>query len=86
MNQRTYAEYHALMSLRRNLPPEGTRIVVAGNLHEYATALVTGNEYVPTEARWRIELSWPNSPGGPGSSYVWDTDEGKVWYRYGSSN
>ncbi len=63
---------------------KGTRVVVGGNLQPYAVALVADCVYNVEEARWGIVLEWPNAPGGSAFSRVWETDEGKVWYRYGS--
>jgi hypothetical protein len=60
----------------------GERVVVYGNLQPYATAIVVDLSYNHQEARWGIVLEWPNVPGGPATSRVWDTDEGKVWRRY----
>ena len=69
-------------------PPvnKGERVVVGGNLQSYAAAYVADCVYVPHEARWGIVLEWPNAPGGPSASRVWDTDEGTRWYRYEASN
>lgn len=69
-------------------PPilRGTRVVVGGNLQPYAKALVSRCVYVPEEERWCIYLEWPDSPGGPAESHVWDTDENLTWYRYSEAN
>lgn len=39
-------------------------------------------EHVQTEGRHMIHLDW----GEYGTSRVFDTDEGKVWYRYDENN
>lgn len=73
-------------------PPiqKGERVVVGGNSQSYATAIVADCIFVPKENRWAITLEWPNIPpelgGGPGYSRVYDTDEGKGWYRYKATN
>lgn len=69
-------------------PPikKGARVIVYGNLEAYATAIVVDCSYQQSESRWAIVLEWPNAPGGPGYSRVYDTDEGKGWYRYAASN
>jgi hypothetical protein len=69
-------------------PPiqKGVRVVVAGNLQPYARAVVADCVYKPEEARWAIILEWPDAPGGPNVSRVWDTDEGRGWYRYADAN
>jgi hypothetical protein len=63
-------------------PPvqKGERVVVSGwnNLD----VRVVDVFYVPGEARWHITLGW----GEHGLSRVYDTDEGKTWYRYGTAN
>lgn len=68
-------------------PPikSGERVVVNGNLQPYAKAIVLECVYNAQEARWGIILDWPEAPGG-GRSRVWDTDEGKGWYRYASAS
>lgn len=68
------------------LPQLGSRIVVAGNLETYAQAFVIDHVYVAEGDRTAIILEWPNAPGGPGRSRVWDTDEGNGWYRYAGMN
>jgi hypothetical protein len=60
--------------------------VVNGMLQPYAKALVLECAFSEKEARWAILLEWPDAPGGPGRSRVWDTDEGKGWYRYTEAN
>jgi len=73
-------------------PPiqKGERVVVNGNPLPYARAFVADCVYVPHEARWAITLEWPNLPPelgtSPQYSRVWDTDEGKTWYRYTVTN
>lgn len=69
-------------------PPisRGERVIVNGNLQPYALAIVADCVYQPNEARWAIVLEWPNAPGGPGYSRVYDHDEGKGWYRYVAAN
>ena len=69
-------------------PPieKGTRVVVAGNLQPYARALVADCFYDKNSARWAIVVEWPDAPGGPGVSRLWDTDEGKGWYRYSTAS
>ena len=61
-------------------------MVVNGNLQPYAEAYVVDCIYVPNESRWGIILEWPKAPGGPSVSRVWDTDEGKGWFRYSGAN
>ena len=63
-----------------NLPQIGERIVVYG-MTQYDTR-VEKITYVPQEARHHIALDW----GQYGKSRVYDTDEGKTWYRLGSIN
>jgi hypothetical protein len=60
----------------------GERVVVHGNLQPYAKAIVVDLVFNKQEARWGIILEWPDAPGGPSVSRVWDHDEGKVWRRY----
>lgn len=69
-------------------PPieKGARVVVGGNLQSYAVALVADCIFQIKEARWAIVLEWPNAPGGPGYSRVYDHDEGKGWYRYAATS
>lgn len=59
---------------------KGERVVVSGwnNLDVRVADVV----YQPSEARWVIILDW----GEHGISRVYDHDEGKTWYRYGSTN
>jgi len=65
-------------------PPieKGKRVVVNGNLQPYALAVVVETIFVEKEARWAIVLEWPNAPGGPSFSRVYEKDENKGWYRY----
>lgn len=67
-------------------PPieKGARVVVGGNLQPYAAAYVADTLYIPKESRWAIILEWPDAPGGPSTSRVYDHDENRVWFRYGS--
>lgn len=58
----------------------GERIVVH-NI-DYAVARVSNVTWVPEEVRWRLDVDW----GGFGTSYVYDTDENKTWYRYTTAN
>lgn len=73
-------------------PPvqKGERLIVGGNTQPYATAIVVECNFVPTEQRWAITLEWPNLPPELGKttgySRVWDSDEGKGWYRYRGTN
>lgn len=69
-------------------PPinKGERVVVNGNLQPYATAIIVDCVYQAAEARWAVLLEWPHAPGGPGYSRVYDTDEGKGWYRYAATS
>ena len=69
-------------------PPilKGERVIVGGNLQPYALAIVANCVYHSAEARWCIVLEWPNTPGGTSYSRVYDTDEGKIWYRYRSAS
>ena len=69
-------------------PPieKGERVVVNGNLQPYAEAYVAECVWNASEARWAIILEWPKAPGRPGLSRVWDTDEGKGWYRYAANS
>lgn len=60
----------------------GARVVVGDNLQPYAKAIVSDLVFNSMEGRWAIILDWPNAPGGPGRSRVWDHDEGKTWRRY----
>lgn len=65
----------------RELPIQaGERVVVAG-WHNIVTRVV-GCAFNPSEARWTIELDW----GAHGRSRVYDTDEGRTWYRYQATN
>lgn len=64
----------------RTLPKIGERVVVHGMTH--VETYVSRIEYVQTEGRHMIHLDW----GEHGTSRVFDTDEGKVWYRYTESN
>ena len=64
-----------------NEPPRiGDRIVIFG-FREY-DAHVKEVKYIDTEARHHIILDW----GIHGTSRIYDTDEGKVWYRWNSTN
>jgi hypothetical protein len=62
-------------------PPvkDGERVVVHGRPER---AIVVGSQYLNIEARWLIKLDW----GDHFRSHVYDTDEGKVWYRYAQTN
>jgi len=68
----------------KNPIEKGTRVVLNGNLQPYAKAIVVDTVFRSTEARWEILLEWPNTPGGPSKSRVWDSDEGKTWVRFSS--
>lgn len=84
MYERVVRWYHRTMV--QSPIEKGTRIVVGGNLQPYALAIVSYCTFNVHESRWGIIVEWPNAPGGPSYSRVWDTDEGKTWYRYGRSN
>lgn len=58
----------------------GERVVVLG-WNNLAVRVVSA-VYVSSEARWHITLDW----GEHGLSHVYDTDEGRTWYRYSATN
>lgn len=58
----------------------GDRIIVQ-NIY-YAIAHVLDVVWVEEEHRWRIDLDW----GIHGTSRVYDSDEGQIWFRYKSVN
>lgn len=58
----------------------GERVIVQGIM--YAEARVKEVNWLEKEHRTEIILDW----GQYGTSKVYDTDEGNVWYRYQSSN
>lgn len=57
----------------------GERVVVYGRPER---AIVSHCSYNPLEARWVISLDW----GEHGKSRVYDSDEGKIWFRYGQAS
>lgn len=62
------------------LPPNiGERLVVHG-MQQKAT--VESVEWVPETADWRITLDW----GEYGKSRTWVRHEGRVWFRWNTSN
>jgi len=63
-------------------PPlkNGERVVVTGMTKSVVTVKLS--TWIYHEARWKIDLDW----GEFGSSVIYDTDEGKTWYRYSTSN
>lgn len=63
-----------------DLPRIGDRIVVHGMTNYIAK--VSAITYLASEVRYQIDLDW----GEYGTSKVYDTDEGNVWYRFSSSN
>jgi len=68
------------MQLPKPLPIPGERIIV--NRWEQFIIKVLYTEWIKKESRFKIHLDW----GIHGKSYVYTSDEGKVWRRYLSIN
>lgn len=58
----------------------GERVVVSGI--RFVVARVKYVEYIAKEVRSKITIDW----GIHGTSYVWDHDEGKTWFRHDQSS
>lgn len=63
-----------------DLPDLGERVIVNG-MYNFVTT-VLDIQFMPKQNRHIITLDW----GEHGKSYVYDTDEGKTWYRLSKMN
>ena len=66
-------------TIKKNLSV-GDRIVVAG--YNNYVVKISDIIHVREEARRKFVLTWENG----GTSYIYDHDEGVVWYRYNTTN